>query len=216
MCSKYALAALFLCAAAPVFSQSAPAGIESVWRVDAGAGVSGYHVDFFGPGDMEGAKLWIDLYPNRGPKFLHPLGLEIEGQDLSFGGPQPNPPGVTLNQVSREDSYGGGPIYEYRHFKNFTPYGKFLWEQGSIDFNVQLPYYKHDNRTLYTPGVGFQYRLMHHVSFRAEYEMQFWQRLFQNHAVAATTGVELKPRGITLGAAYEFDRIHIGGSPKEK
>jgi hypothetical protein len=214
MCSKSVLAALFFVAAMPVYSQSAPAAVQSVWRADLGGGVSAYHDDFFGPGIMEGATAWIDLYPNRGPHFLLPLGVEVEGRSTIFGGPQPNPVGPSGNTTSGEITYGGGAIYQWRHFHNFTPYGKFLWEQGIIDFKVGVPGYSRDNRSLLVPGVGFDFRIMKHVLIRADYERQWWQRLFENHQIPGT-GIAIQPRGITLGAVYEFNRIHLKGDVKE-
>jgi opacity protein-like surface antigen len=216
MCSKFVFAALFLVAAVPVFPQSSPAAIESVWQVQIGGGVSGYHDDFFGTGIMEGPTVWIDVFPNRGPRYVHGFGVEMVGHDISFGGPQPQPASGGNSYTTREDTFGGGPIYHWRHFKNFTPYGKFLCEQGSIDFNVNVSNYKHDNRTLYAVGAGFDYKLVHHISFRADFEKQWWQRLFQNHSISTPTGIAIEPRGLTLGAVYEFDRIHFRGSVKEK
>ena len=216
MYSKFVLAALFLVAAMPIYSQSKPAAIESVWRANVGGGVSDFHTDFYGPGEMQGITAWVDLFPNRGPKLTQGFGLEMEGHDISFGGPQPPAALSSGMTVTREDTFGGGPMYEWRHFKRFIPYGKFLWEQGSIDFNVGVPNYKHDNRSLYEGGAGFNYRLVHHIAIRGEFDYQFWQRLFQNHAVTTPTGIVLEPRGATLGATYEFDRFHLKGRVKEQ
>jgi hypothetical protein len=216
MFSKFVFSALFIVAAGPIFSQSNAAAVQSVWEVQAGGGVSGYHVDFYGSGIMEGPTAWIDIFPNRGPKLVHGLGLEATGHDIQFGGPEPQPVLPGNGYMTREDTFGGGPIYHWGHFKNFTPYGKFLWEQGSIDFNVGVPNYKHDNRTLYAVGGGFDYKLVHHISFRADFEKQWWQRLFQDHTISAPTGIAIEPRGLTLGAVYEFDRIHFRGAVKEK
>ena len=214
MCWKSVLAALFFVVAMPAYSQSAPAAIQSSWRADVGGGVSAYHDDFFGSGIMEGATAWIDLYPNRGPHFLHPLGVEVEGRSTIFGGPQPNPVGRSGNTTTGEVTYGGGAIYEWRHFKNFTPYGKILWEQGIIDFNVRVHDYSRDNRSLLAPGVGFEYRITRHIAIRADYERQWWQRLFENHQIPGT-GIAIQPRGVTLGAVYQFNRIHLKGDIKE-
>jgi hypothetical protein len=133
-----------------------------------------------------------------------------------MGGPQPIPSLANHGTTSREDTFGGGPIYEWRHFKRFTPYGKFLWEQGSIDFNVGVPGYTHDNRSVSEAGAGFELKLVHHISFRAEFEKQWWQRLFENHQIVTPTGIALEPRGVTVGAMYEFDRLHFGGPAKQK
>jgi hypothetical protein len=214
MCSKFVLAALFFAATMPAFPQSAPAAIQSSWRADVGGGVSAYHDDFFGSGILYGPTIWIDLYPNRGPHLLHGLGVEAEGRSILFGGPQPNPPGPTLNTITGEITYGGGAIYEWRHFRNFTPYGKLLWEQGIADFDVHVQGYSRDNRSLLAPGAGLEYRISRHIVIRADYEKQWWQRLFQNHQISTPTGIAIEPRGVTLGASYQFNRIHL--RPDEK
>jgi Outer membrane protein beta-barrel domain len=201
MRSKFILVALFLSAAAQIFCQSAPAARESVWQVDVGAGASGYHTDFFGAGTMYGTTAWVDVYPNRGPRLLQGLGLALEGRDLVINPPASQP---TL----REDTGGGGAIYSWRHFKNFTPFGKYLYEQGSVDFNLGVSYYKHDDRSLNAFDGGFDYRITRHISVRADYEEQFWQRLFVNHAISTANGLAMRPRGVTVGAVYEFDHIH--------
>jgi opacity protein-like surface antigen len=199
---KFVLVAIFLAEAVQVFSQSTPAASRSVWQANVGVGVSGYQDGYYGSGIMEGPTVWIDIYPNHGPNFIHGLGLEIEGRDLSFGRPSTQPSNF------REDTGGGGAIYSWRHFRDFSPYGKFLWEQASIDFHTSDPTYNHDNRSLYAAGAGFEYRIWRDVSVRAEYEEQVWQRLFENHALPYANGLQLKPRGITIGASYSFKHIH--------
>ena len=214
MCSKFVLVALFFAATMPALPQAAPAANQSSWRADLGGGFSAYHDDFYGVGILYGPTAWIDLYPNRGPHFLHGLGVEVEGKSLSFGGPQPNPVGPSGHTTTAEFTYGGGAIYEWRHFRNFTPYGKLLWEQGIIDFNVDVPHYSRDNRSLLAPGAGFEFRITRHIVFRADYERQWWQRLFQNHQLSTPTGIAIEPRGVALGASYQFNRIHL--RPEEK
>ena len=130
---------------------------------------------------------------------MHGLGVEAEGRSLIFGGPQPNPPGPTGNTTTGEITYGGGAIYEWRHFKNFTPYGKLLWEQGIADFNVDVPHYSRDNRSVLAPGAGVEYRITRHIVIRADYEKQWWQRLFQNHQISTPTGIAIEPRGVARG-----------------
>jgi hypothetical protein len=200
---KFVLAALFLAAAAHVFSQVAPAAIEGGSQFFVGAGVSSYDANFFGNYWMEGGTVWFDVFPNRGPAFLHGLGLEAEARDISLGRPSYAPSNL------REDTGGGGAIYSWRHFHSFAPYAKFQWEHASIDFHLGIPNYNHDTRDLYAAGVGVDYRVRHDIWIRAGYEQQYWQWLFHNPNITAHTGLLPKPSGVTVGAAYSFNHLHI-------
>ena len=199
---KFVLAALFVAAAAQVFSQTSPSAIQSPSQLFIGAGFSGYDANLYGDYLMEGGTIWIDVFPNRGPNFLHGLGLEAEARDISLG--PPSTPSVLSNL--REDTVGGGGIYSWRHFRNFSPYVKLQWENASIDFNYAG--YGHDTRDLVAGGIGVDYRVGHNIWVRVGGEQQYWQRLFQNHTVSTPTGVILRPRGVTVGASYEFSRPH--------
>jgi opacity protein-like surface antigen len=209
MRSKLVLAALFLAAAVQVFSQTAPAAIESGLRLVVGAGVSSYNANYnYNPNysenyQMEGGTIWVDTYLNRGPALFHGLGLELEGRDISIGRPSTAPSNL------REDTAGGGAIYGWRHFRNFTPYGKFLVEQASIDFHTSVPTYNHDTRDLFAGGAGVDYRIGHNIWVRGGYEYEYWQRLFQNHQVSTHTGILVRPRGVTVGASYSFNHFHL-------
>jgi hypothetical protein len=200
---KFVLAALFLAAAAHVYSQAAPAAIEGGSQFFVGLGVSSYDANFYGDYMMEGGTIWFDVFPNRGPAFLHGFGLEAEGRDISLG--RPSAPSVPPNL--REDTGGGGAIYSWRHFRNLSPYAKFQWEHASIDFDY--PGYGHDTRDLFAGGVGVDYRIGHNIWLRVGGEQQYWQRLFQNHAISTPTGIILRPRGVTVGAAYSFNHLHV-------
>jgi len=182
----------------------------SSWQVNAGLGYSAYHDDFEGPGIMEGPTLWFDIYPNRGPNLLKGFGLDLEARDISFGRPPTQPSNL------REDTTGGGVIYSWRHFRNFNPYGKFDRGVGDIDFHIGSPHYNHDTKLFNAYGAGFEYRIVKHLSVRAGYEEQVWQRLFQESANSTTTGFVLKPRGVTVGAFYEFHHIHTHSPVNEK
>jgi opacity protein-like surface antigen len=86
---------------------------------------------------------------------------------------------------------------------------------GSVFFNVNDPTYTHDTRSVWAPGAGFEYKIVRHISIRAEYEKQYWQRLFQMHQVANPTGILIEPRGVTLGATYSFEHLQFGGHAKK-
>jgi opacity protein-like surface antigen len=201
MRSKFVLAAFFVAAAAQVFSQTSPSAIESPFQLFVGAGFSGYDANYFGDYLMEGGTIWMDVFPNRGPKILHGFGLEAEGRDISLGRPSFAPSNL------REDTGGGGVIYKWRHFHNFSPYAKLQWEHASIDFQFP-PDYNHDTRDLWAGGVGVDYRVGRNIWVRVGGEQQYWERLFQNHEISTPTGIILRPRGFTVGASYEFSRKH--------
>lgn len=208
MRSKFVLAALFLASATQGYPQTVPAAYESPSRLSVGLGVCGYNDAFHTPGTlpypagiMEGAAIWLDFYPNRGPAFLRGLGVEAEGRDIEFGRPSDQPSNL------REDTGGGGAIYSWRHYRKFTPYAKYTWEQGSVDFKG-VPGYNHDDRYLRAFGGGVDYRISPNIWARADYEEQSWQRLFVNYKVTPITWFILKPRGVTVGVSYNVHFRH--------
>jgi opacity protein-like surface antigen len=151
------------------------------------------------------------------------LGIEAEATDLSLNGPieltaayldancTPASSPICHNTSMRHDTAEGGAIYNWRHFKHFDPYGKFLVGFGSMDFpsNTLRPdgtLYSHDTRTIYAPGVGFEYKAWRHVAIRVDYEYQFWPH-FLGHANP------LNPSGFTLGAVYAIRPFHKHGLP---
>jgi opacity protein-like surface antigen len=95
---------------------------------------------------------------------------------------------------------GGGPIYIWRHFRNFHPYGKGIVSFGVIDFRIPNSTYNYDSRTVLSAGIGFEYRAYRNVWARADYEYQDWPHLF---------GQTLDPQGFTVGASYHFSRPHL-------
>jgi opacity protein-like surface antigen len=171
----------------PAISQVAPAYERSGWPVRLGIGPSSYDVDW-GHGRMLGGTIWADWYPEKLPHVLRGLGLEGEARDISLdrSSTQPN---------MRQDTAGIGPIYAWNHFHNFHPYLKYLIAYGSIDFVSPSPTYSHDTRTLYAPGLGFEYRFYRQFWARADYEYQTWQVLLGNTP---------NPQGFTVGVAYDF------------
>jgi opacity protein-like surface antigen len=177
-------------AISPAFSQTIPAATQGQLPFTLGTGVSNLNVDW-GDNRMYGITVWAQWRPGDLPRLLDGLGLDIEGRDVNYGRP------AALPSNFRMDTLAGGPIYTWRHYRNFQPYGKFLIGFGSIDFTGPNPYYKHDTRTVYAPGFGFQYRLVRHVWVRADYEYQMWPDLFGNNNT-------FHPQGFTAGVSYDF------------
>jgi opacity protein-like surface antigen len=186
------LAVSILAVTVPAWSQTVPAYQENSLDLSVGVGASSYDVDW-GHGRMYGETIWADWYPHGLPSKLHGLGLEVEARDISHD--RHLQPQFNL----RQDTAGGGPIFSWRHFRNFHPYAKFLISDGSYDFSP-VPvgpdkYYSHASLILWAPGVGVEYRIHRSIWMRADYEYQTWQTLL---------GKTPNPQGITVGMAYNF------------
>jgi len=182
----------------PAFSQVVPAYSGPSLSLSVGFGPSSYDVDW-GHGRMYGGTIWADWYPTQLPRILHGLGVEVEARDISLH-QNCNPPGFCPQKNLRQDTAGGGVIYSWRHFRNFHPYGKFLIEDGSVDFyHASRPANPHANLMLFAPGGGLEYRIFRPIWVRADYEYQNWGTLLGN---------TLNPQGISVGVAYEFSRAY--------
>jgi opacity protein-like surface antigen len=193
--SRLSLAALFVAAGFPAFSQVVPAARVGGPPLVVGVGISDFSTDF-GPASrwrMEGISAWVDYYPQHLPSFLRGLGVEFVGHDINYNRP------AVLPRM-RQDTGEGGAIYTWRHFRNFRPYAKYVAGIGSIDFP---PYgvYDHDTRSVMSPGGGAEYRVLGNIWVRGDYEYQTWGLLWgsPNH---------LTPNGFTIGASYDFRHMH--------
>ncbi len=209
-----ALAALLAAAALPAFAQVVPSAEAGGLPLVAGAGVSGFNIDWghdaFGVTRyMEGATLWIDWNLTRlpGPGFMRGLGIELEGRDIDYGLPA-SLSNAELHDTGtnmRQDTGLGGAIYTVRRFRKVRPYGKALVGLGSIDFPplaASPPTYRHDDRTITAFGAGADIHAWRGLWMRADWEYQFWSGLFgRNH--------DLTPTGITIGAVWDFRGIHL-------
>ena len=193
---KVMVATLFVIAASPSFAQVAPAVKGGGLPLSAGVGFSYFDLDWGSNGSgqrrMGGVAAWVDLTVPYTPKVLRGFGLEVEGHHIDYF----RPSDLT---TMRQDTFGAGPIYTWRHYRNFHPYAKAMIGMGSIDF-PQLPNapptYRHDTRTVYAPGGGLEYRAFGNLWVRADYEYQFWPKIFGPHT--------LNPNGCTFGVAYDF------------
>jgi len=186
------LAAFFVTAAVPVFSQVVPSATQGRLPLVVGGGVSDYYTDW--SGRLLGPSVWVDWNLYRGPSVLRGFGLEAEGRDLNY-----DRTGYTPNL--RQDTALGGVRYTFHRFRDLHPYAKFLAGIGSIDFTLAGdPHYKHDTRTVIAPGGGLEYRVWRNAWVRADYEYQFWSELFNTGA--------LNPQGLTLGVSYDLGNIH--------
>jgi opacity protein-like surface antigen len=185
---KLVLTAILVTAGTPLLAQVAPAtngggGLP----ITIGAGFSDFHTDW--NGRLGGPAVWIDWTPS----FLRGFGLEAEGRDLNYlrSGGDPR---------LRQDTIATGPIYTWRRFNRFHPYGKFLFGYGRIDFTSGNPDYTQDSRDIYAPGGGGEYRVFRHIWVRGDYQYQFWTDFFHHHS--------MNPQGFTVGVAYNFRNFY--------
>lgn len=188
---KLTLAGLFSVAIISGFSQAAPSATQGGIPLVVGAGFSNYDVDFSNF-RLSGPSLWID-WAYYGPlQRLHGFGIEAEGRDLSLGKPAGYPGNL------RQATALGGVIYKWRDFHHVHPYGKFLLGFGKMEFagTASDPYYTNDSRTVYSPGLGLEYRVYRNVLLRADYEYQIWPQFFGPGS--------RNPQGFTIGASYDF------------
>jgi opacity protein-like surface antigen len=189
-----AVSASILFSAIPLVAQTTPAAREDGLPLVIGGGMADNNIDFGAGRRMEGIAVWAG-WDLTGHKFVpRGLTLDVEGKTIRYGLPQ------GFSQM-REETALGGVLYSWRHYKNFRPYAKGLMGIGSIDF-PPYPNYGHDTRMVKAMGGGIEYRAYRNVWIRADYEYQMWEQLF------GTTN--LTPNGFTMGASYDFKRLHGG------
>jgi hypothetical protein len=161
-----------------------------------GFGAAGFEPDW-GHGRMYGGAIWMDWFPKNLPSFLNGLGIEAEARDISLDKhlePQADPQ-HSGQANTKEDTAGGGVIYNLAQLHGFHPYVKFIASQGSVDF-IASPNYSHDTRLVMAPGGGFECRIYRQVWARADYEYQRWTgTLLHNY---------LTPSGYTVGITYDL------------
>ena len=162
-----------------------------------GGGAAGFEPDW-GHGRMYGGAIWIDWFPKNLPSFLNGFGVEAEARDISFNKhlEHETNPQRSGQANTKEDTAGGGVIYNVAQFHNFHPYVKFIVSQGSVDFITASPTYSHDTRLVMAPGGGFEYRVYRQMWVRADYEYQRW--------TSTLLGKYLTPSGYTVGITYDL------------
>jgi hypothetical protein len=189
------LTVAWLFAALPAFSQTVAPYQGKILPLAIGVGPSGYEPDW-GHGRMYGGAVWADWYPSFMPHSLSNFAVEIEARDISLDRhPEPDQPARSGQANTKEDTAGGGIMYTWPLFRNFHPYVKGLFSEGSVDF-IATPTYSHDTRLVLAPGGGFQYRIYRPIWARVDYEYQVWTgELLHNY---------LTPQGFTVGITYDF------------
>jgi hypothetical protein len=190
---KVAFAGILLSTALAASAQIAPSATQEGVPLSVGFGYSNFYTDW--SGYEAGLTLWVDVNRLPLPKRLQGLGIELEGRDLFF-----EKTGDNTNL--KEYTFGGGPIYHWRHFRKTDLFGKFLISSGHIEWTQYVPgdTYSHDSRTDFAPGGGGSYRVWRNVSVRGDYEYQIWPDFLRHHA--------FNPKGFTVGVNYDLGHTH--------
>jgi hypothetical protein len=186
-------AALFFIVALPGFSQVVPSAYEGGMPLAIGGGVPYWDVDWGHGSKFGGGTIWIDYFPPLRPKVLHGIGVELEAREVHLN--------LGLPTTFRQVTIGGGALYTWHHFRNFSPYAKFEMGWGRDDFPNEDPPgtkpYQHNVLIYMAPGAGLEYRVYRHIWVRADYEYQRWGPLPPKNGNPT-------PQGFTFGAMYDF------------
>jgi opacity protein-like surface antigen len=200
----YIIAALFLTASLPLFSQVVPAATgNSLPKWSFGGGITDFNPEL-GRGRLLGGTLWVDYTLPGMPTLLRGVGIELTGRDISFN----RSPGELALRV---DSAGGGAIYKWGGLSKFRPYAKVTAELTNVDYlglrNRHIRY--NESRTDTSIGGGLEFRAFKSVFVRAEYEYQYLPN-FSITRRNSTVGAPLDPQDFTVGATYNVG--HVGGA----
>jgi opacity protein-like surface antigen len=191
------LAVSFILSALSAHSQTIAPYQAKGFPIVVGVGPSSFDPDW-GNGRMWGGAAWADWYPRSLRPGLQGLGIEVEVRDISLdkhlqpGNADPQRSGQAN---TKEDTAGGGIIYNWRHFRRVQPYAKFIVSEGSVDFISSSLTYSHDTRMVMAPGGGLEYRMFGPLWARVDYEYQDWGTLLHE---------TLTPSGFTFGVSYDF------------
>jgi opacity protein-like surface antigen len=189
---KHVVVALAVTWAVPLFSQVVPSATDKHLQLKIGAGFSDYNGDL-GNGKLIGGVLWIDAVPPHLPRALSGLALEIEARGVRTSQNSPSEYGAF-----REATAGGGAIYNWRHYRNFRPYAKFIANLAGQNFNIGDKAYHHESQVAYAPGGGVDYAITRNLWVRGDYEYQIWPDPFSNHSWY------LDPQGVSVGLLWDF------------
>lgn len=124
---KLILAALFLAGAIPAFAQVRPAAKENRSQLAVGAGFSYFNTEMYNKFNL-GPAVWADWNIGRGPSLLKGFGVEAEFRQIQYRQVQ--------DAHYYQTTFGGGPIYSLRRYRNFRPYGKFIVDCGHMNFKI--------------------------------------------------------------------------------
>jgi hypothetical protein len=152
-------------------AESANAGGVSLW---AGAGASGYYVQF-GEQKLLGITGFVDA------DSIRRFGIEGEGRWLEYH----------QFQNVHVETYMVGPRYHF-NVGRFQPYVKALAGAGEFHYTQN---FATDSDLVVAPGAGVDYRLSRRWSIRiADAEVQYWPQFHYGAmtSVGVTTGIRYR------------------------
>jgi opacity protein-like surface antigen len=168
-------------------AQAAPAGTQKL-QLSAFGAITGTFTD------LEGGK---NLGITAGADLTF-LGFRLFRPAFEARGTYP----IDKGHVSSQKNFLLGPKVEYP-LGRFHPYVDFLFGRGEIvyhppGFVVGNIEYISSNTTVYSPGVGLDYNLTHHLAVKADAQFQHWD-------TPVTASGVIRPTALTLGVVYNFD-----------
>jgi hypothetical protein len=109
---------------------------------------------------------------------------------------------IAAGNVDRQKSFVAGPVIECA-IGRFHPYADFLIGKGAINY-LSVGYvfgnekYISSSTVVYSPGVGVDYSITHHVPLKADLQYQRWK-------VPVAVSGHINPTVMSLGGKYMFD-----------
>ena len=182
-----ALAALILMADPSAFPQSMPTATQQLQLSAFAAGTGTFT-------NLEGGKN-LDITAGADLTFL---SFHLFRPAFEIRGSYP----IDSGHISSQKSFLLGPRVEYP-LGRLHPYADFLVGRGQIDYlNGGFPVnccsaVLISNTFVYSPGVGVDYGLTHHLAFKADVQFEHW-----NTPVPAGA---IHPTALTLGVVYLFN-----------
>lgn len=171
----------------PAIAQSVPTATQSL-QLSAFAAATGVYTNLAGGKNLD-ITAGLDLTYLRFRRFRP--AVEARG---SYP--------VDSGHISSQKSFLVGPRVEYP-IGRLHPYVDFLVGRGQIEYLnggiiVGSLEYLTTNTFVYSPGVGLDYTLTHHLAVKGDVQFEHW-----NTPVVASGAIQ--PTAITVGGVYTFD-----------
>jgi hypothetical protein len=109
---------------------------------------------------------------------------------------------IAAGNVDKQKSFVAGPVVGYG-MGRLRPYVDFLIGKGAINY-LDSGYiygnakYVSSSTVVYSPGVGLDYSITHHLALKADLQYQHWD-------VPVVASGHINPRVLSLGGKYMFD-----------
>jgi hypothetical protein len=186
-------AAVLTCTAAGTHAQVAPAAKVNGLPIAISIGISDYDIDY-GPGRrMQGPVARVGMH------VFHNVGIDVSARSIFMN----TPSRVTRMQ---QNTFLAGAYYDAPAIWRIHPFARFAGGLDTIEFPSSNPAYTRDSYTVYAPSGGIEIPIHGRLSFRAEYEYEFWKKYHGPR--------DLNPQGFTIGATYYLSARHLRAHPE--